>query len=185
MAPKAAESESAHKVRTLPPFVTQFQAQPHPFAATNCGPATMTSVAKALGVIPASERDDVVIGNLAKVGHTSDEGTSVDGMRAIAESLGLGFEWIWGTDPAAIATKLREGQRLVAGGNGNALPWRVGPTVMNHYIVIADVTPQGTFVVYDPMDRTALKHELTAAELVLFNSSSPRGGVTIALDRKG
>jgi hypothetical protein len=180
---KATTHSVSSTPRTAPRFVTQFQAQHHRFEATNCGPASMTSVAKSLGAIAASESDFSAIEQLATIGHTSEGGTTIEGMGQIAKSLGLSFDWTWGTNPNAVAAKLREGKRIIAGGNMLALPWRAGAGVINHYIVIAGVTERGTFLAYDPMDYSAVAHELTASELTAFHMGSDRGGVTMAIDR--
>lgn len=181
--PRGPTVEARADARSLPPFVSQFQEHTRRLESTSCGPAAMTSVAKSLGVIAMSERDDAVIEHLSAIGHTSESGTSVDGMTAIATSLGLKLDWMWGTNLRAILEKLREGSRVIAGGNALALPWRGGDGVLNHYIVVADVTARGTFLVYDPMDRTPTVHEISPGELAQFNVTSPGGGVTLAIAR--
>ncbi|HVJ93582.1 MAG TPA: hypothetical protein VM580_27460 [Labilithrix sp.] len=181
--PSITASSAVAQSRTAPKFVTQFQNRNHRFEATDCGPAAMTSVAKSLGVIGAGESDASAIEHLAAIGQTSDAGTTIDGMGQMARSLRLSFDWAWGTNPRSVAEALRQGKRIVAGGNASSLPWRRGRDVINHYLVIADVTEHGTFVVYDPMDRLPVHRELTADELVAFHETSPLDGVTIAIDR--
>lgn len=141
----------------------------------NCGPTSLAMVARYFG-LGGNQTDAQLITQLAQIGQTDPQsGTSPLGILHMAHALGLkcaargpvlndhwSCKWI--------DAYLASGNPVVACGNGAREPGHHGN--FGHYIVIAGKTPDGQYIVRDPMDPN--EQHLTPRQLSAYINSNPQ-----------
>lgn len=149
---------------------------------SNCGPTSMAMLARALGYRP-DLTDAQLINQLGRIGGTTEDGTTWNGITAMAEAMGKHVETRGGTTSGTIswiANQLRAGKAVVANGNLYARPPHANPEkVSGHYVLLTGIDRDGNFLVRDPADRNV--HAVTAQDLDSFFRTHPWGGGALAI----
>jgi len=148
-------------------------------AAENCGPAVMAMVAREHG-LGKGMTDADLISSLGKVGQTGANGTTGNGMIAMADQMNLKATAEPGANSAWVMSQLQQGKDVVANGDYWALPQHADANQTSpHYILLTGVDRNGNITVEDPMDPNV--RSLTPAQLDAYNAAHPQGGFNVAL----
>lgn len=147
----------------------------------NCGPTSMAMIARSLGKGDGMT-DAQLINHLGQVGGTTADGSSVNGIVAMAQDIGANAE-IHGphADINWIDQQLASGSKIVANGDYYAEPGHAsGGRQSGHYLVVDGKNADGTYSIKDPADGSETR--MTAAELARFINSNPvNGGYCVAV----
>ena len=141
----------------------------------NCGPTSMAMIARSLGKGDGMT-DAQLINHLGQVGGTTADGSSVNGIVAMAQDIGANAE-IHGphADMNWIDQQLASGGKIVANGDYYAEPGHAsGGRQSGHYLVVDGKNADGTYSIKDPADGSETR--MTAAELARFINSNPVNG---------
>ncbi len=166
------------------PYINQYTPANRDYGYTNgnanCGPTSVAMIARAVGY-GSNLGDAQLINYLGSVGKTTSAGTSVNGIAAMAQAMGLPAE-IRGPSAQVgwIADQLRAGRFVVANGDYFAMRPHEDPSrTSGHYVLITGIDAQGYFQVLDPAD--ANSRMVTEDELRYYISSNRNGGYQIAV----
>ncbi|HLL52096.1 MAG TPA: C39 family peptidase, partial [Myxococcaceae bacterium] len=167
------------------PFISQYNpagaGAGYTNGAANCAPASMAMIARSMG-LGEGLTDAQLINKLGGVGGTNADGTSINGVVAMANELGVNAE-VHGprADPTWIAQTLAAGKQIVANGDYYAAPGHYEPgRSSGHYITVTGMNQDGTVNVQDPADPN-LK-TMTMQELATFmNANKINGGYAVAI----
>ncbi|MBM3275006.1 MAG: C39 family peptidase [Candidatus Sericytochromatia bacterium] len=166
------------------PYISQYSPAGREFGYTNgnanCGPASMAMVARAIGY-GSNLNDAQLINYLGGVGRTGASGTSVNGIAAMAQTMGLAAEIRGsGPDTAWIAQQLTAGRYVVANGDYFAMAPHANPNrTSGHYVLITGRDAYGRFLVQDPADPDA--RAVDEQELAHYIRSNTNGGFQVAV----
>ncbi len=174
-------ADGAHHLRDVP-YVSQRTPDGAPAGydgEANCGPSSMTMIAHHLGL--RTGRDAATVLELARVGGTtSEDGTSLDGMKKIARHLGLDCDVAQGADLQRVRRTLAEGGYVIANGDYYAMPPHEDPAQYEgHYVLVYGVDARGRFLVHDPYDPAV--ETVTAPRLGRFLTAHEEGGYVLAI----
>jgi hypothetical protein len=167
------------------PFISQYNPSGagagYTNGAANCAPASMAMIARSMG-LGEGLTDAQLINKLGAAGGTDADGTSINGVVAMANELGVNAE-IHGprADADWIAQTLASGKKIVANGDYYAAPghYQAGKS-SGHYIEVDSMNADGTVNVRDPADPN-LK-TMTMQELATFiNANKINGGYCVAI----
>ena len=151
-------------------------------ADMNCAPAAMAMIARSIPGLtldghPVSQIPDAaLINRLGKHGQTDQNGTSPNGVIAMAEQLGLSTSARrGGLDTNYVDSILAQGGSVVANGAYN-----INGELAGHFVTVSARTPDGNYLVNDPLlGRTVV---YTPADLDAFLRRNPvNGGVSIGV----
>lgn len=167
------------------PYINQYhpagEANGYTNGGSNCGPTSMAMIARAFGKGEGMS-DAQFINHLGAKGGTSANGTGVNGIGAMAASLGLGSETRAGADVGWIAEQIKAGKKVVANGDyyamaphGNA--GKVGTG--GHYVAVVGQDADGNFIVNDPADKNV--RTVSPADLAQFIKGNANGGYQISV----
>ncbi|MCC6338080.1 MAG: C39 family peptidase [Myxococcales bacterium] len=148
--------------------------------AANCGPTSMAMVARAFGY-GGNMADAQLINHLGKFGGTGSNGTSVNGIVAMARAIGKQAT-VKGPGPNVewMKEQLRAGKLLVANGDYHAMPPHQNEArTSGHYVTVAGLDERGNFIVRDPADQNV--RTITPAQMAHFIRSNPNGGWCISV----
>jgi hypothetical protein len=151
--------------------------------ASNCGPTSMAMLARAVGY-GADLNDAQLISKFAQVGKSDGEGTSANGMVAIAGEMGMQASVKCPTSADDVAAQLKAGKAVVVCGNYDTEPQHYHPEKgpRGHYLLITGQDKQGNFILRDPFNEFAKPPPaLTPTQLQEFLSTANGGGTAIAL----
>ena len=148
--------------------------------SANCGPTCFAMIARSMGR-SAAESDAGLILRFASIGRTTlADGTELEGLEAIAASLGYGAQR-GGPDVGFVEAALRRGALVIALGEYYAMAPPEDPTQREgHYVLVYGLDASGRFLVRDPADPAV--QAVTAAELARFFAEHHEGGNTLAVD---
>jgi len=163
------------------PYINQIKPADRPpqyQGAMYCGPTVMAMIARARGFAPELT-DAQLIERFAKVGGTTPEGTSGNGLIAIGQELGMNARPSAGADLRFIDGELAQGRAVVAQGDYWALPPHADPGQdSGHFILVQGRDPAGNYRVNDPMtDKVAV---ITADTLRNYIQSAQGGGFSVS-----
>jgi peptidase C39-like protein len=143
-----------------------------------CGPTAMAMIARARG-LGVGETDGQLIERFARIGGTTDQGTSGNGMIAIGQELGLNTRAAPGADLRFINAELAQGRTVVAQGDFWALPEHADPDkTSGHYLLVQGQDAAGNYRVSDP--QTSKVMAITADTLSNYMQALPAGGFSIS-----
>jgi peptidoglycan hydrolase-like protein with peptidoglycan-binding domain len=149
---------------------------------SNCGPTSMAMLARAFGYRP-DLADAQLINHLGKIGGTTVDGSSWNGIVAMADAMGKSATTHSGKDPEVInwvKAQLGSGKAVVANGNFYAMqPHATSEKSSGHYVLVTGMDKQGNFLVEDPADRNV--HSVSPANLQEFFRTHSWGGGAIAI----
>jgi hypothetical protein len=169
---------------TRVPYINQYRPAGREYGYTNgnanCGPTSMAMVARAFGY-GGNLSDAQLINYLGGVGRTGASGTSVNGIAAMAQTMGLSAEIRGsGPDTAWIAEQLATGKYVVANGDYYAMaPHANSNRTSGHYVLITGRDAYGRFLVQDPADPDA--RVVDDRELAHYIRSNTNGGFQVAV----
>jgi len=151
-------------------------------ADMNCAPAAMAMIARSIPGLtldghPVSQIPDAaLINRLGKHGQTDAQGTSPNGVIAMAEQLGLSTSARrGGLDTNYVDSILAQGGSVVANGAYN-----INGELAGHFVTVSARTPDGNYLVNDPLLGRSVVY--TPAELDAFLRRNPvNGGVSIGV----
>ena len=151
-------------------------------ADMNCAPAAMAMIARSIPGLtldghPVSQIPDAaLINRLGKHGQTDAQGTSPNGVIAMAEQLGLSTSARrGGLDTNYVDSILAQGGSVVANGAYN-----INGEVAGHFVTVSSKTQDGNYLVNDPLLGRSVVY--TPAELDAFLRRNPvNGGVSIGV----
>ncbi|MDB5101632.1 MAG: hypothetical protein JWM80_6053 [Cyanobacteria bacterium RYN_339] len=148
--------------------------------SANCGPTSMAMIARAFGW-GGDLSDAKLINSLGAAGGTTAEGTSVNGIVAMARAIGKSGEIKQGADAAWIRDQLEGGHLVVANGDYYAMaPHDNGRNIGQggHYVAVIGLEGD-RFIVNDPADKNV--HLVSGPDLETFIRSNRNGGYQIAV----
>ena len=166
------------------PFISQFNPDgkdgSYTNGAANCGPTSMAEVARAFGY-GQDMTDAQLINQLGSAGGTSEDGTMVSGINAMAQTIGKNCDTQGpGADTDWIADQLKSGKMVVANLDYFATPGHQNESQSSgHYVAVAGMDDSGNFIVRDPADQNVTT--LTAEQLSYAISQNPNGGYQFAI----
>ncbi|HZN93886.1 MAG TPA: C39 family peptidase [Myxococcales bacterium] len=163
------------------PFIHQLDPAERPSqyrGDANCGPAVMAMLGRARGY-----RNDIsdaqLVQHLARVGGTTDQGTSGNGLIAMGQEMGLTGRAAAGADLRFINGELAQGKPVVALGDYYALPPHTDPAQdSGHYLLIHSQDELGNYRVSDPAEEKVLV--LSPETLAGFIRANPAGGFALS-----
>lgn len=125
-------------------FISQFSSRYNPNEDTpgngNCGPASLTMVAKAFGKInpTAKQADAAIEESRRRMGDSRSEhdGTSVEGIARGARSYGLDAKVTWNANTSTIAAEIAKGRAVIVHGTYIR---RDGTYSSGHYYVVTAI----------------------------------------------
>jgi len=168
------------------PYINQYspagREQGYTNGPSNCGPASMAMVARAIGY-RGDLSDAKLINHLGGIGRTTENGTGVNGISTMAQALGLQPQTRGpGANVDWIAEELRAGKMVIANGDYFAMAPHEDPNRSSgHYVLVYGIDESGRFLVHDPADRRV--SSVSAADLGKFIRSNPNGGYQISVGR--
>jgi hypothetical protein len=150
--------------------------------AYNCAPATVAMVARGWGRM-SNLTDAQLVSGLAR-DIVTREGTTPDGVAKMLARVNVpiaGKSLAGRFDDAGVKQRLRQGNMLIAQvGLVDAKTKQVSP----HYVLVRKLTPEGNYLVSDPMSRKP--YEVTPELLrKAVHRAPPDGGVLIPIGRPG
>lgn len=149
---------------------------------SNCGPTSLAMIARAFGK-GEGLTDARLINKLGEAGGTTADGTGVNGISAMARSIGLGAQQRGpGADVNWIAEQLEAGKMVVANGDYYAMAPHADPAKVGtggHYVAVVGMDAQGNFIVNDPADKNV--GTVSPGDLARFISGNRNGGYQIAV----
>lgn len=166
------------------PFISQYSPAGREGGYTNgnanCGPTSMAMVARAIGY-GQDMTDARLINHLGEIGHTTSNGTGVNGIAVMARAMGLPAETRGpGPNVGWIVEQLRAGRFVVANGDYFAMKPHEDPgRTSGHYVLLTGIDDDGRILVRDPADSRV--HSVSETELAHFIRSNPNGGYQIAV----
>jgi hypothetical protein len=144
-------------------------------AAANCGPASMAMIARSKGYGQGLS-DAQLINQLGAIGGTTGQGTSINGIVAMAQAMGQPAE-IKGlpeTSPqnflSWVDSSLKSGKSIVANGDFNSQPGRTGAP-SGHYIDVVGKDDNGNYIIRDPWDQSQTR--MTPQQLLTYLKNNP------------
>ncbi|HYV48133.1 MAG TPA: papain-like cysteine protease family protein [Myxococcaceae bacterium] len=147
-------------------------------ASQNCGPAVMAMIAREHGLGKGMDDADL-ISSLGKVGQTNANGTTGNGLIAMADQMNLKSTAEPGANSSWVMSQLQQGKDVVSNGDYWALPQHADANQTSpHYILLTGIDQNGNITVEDPMDPNV--RSLTAAQLDAYNNASAQGGFNVA-----
>ncbi|MBI2942506.1 MAG: C39 family peptidase [Chloroflexi bacterium] len=135
------------------PFRSQFDDSP--YAAANCGPASLAMVLEAFGIQAPTERLRAIVNRLQGTSGYND-GVALDFLQVIAEESGLAASGLrdqtgyhrWTVDE--IRAQIARGWPVITLVHYRSLPGNEGSrSVSDHYVVVVGANREGVFV-HDP-----------------------------------
>lgn len=169
------------------PYINQYhpdgEANGYTNGGSNCGPTSMAMIARAFGY-GQGLTDAQLINQLGGFGHTTADGTSVNGIAAMAQAIGkTGDIHGPGPDTAWIAEQLRAGKLVVANGDYYAMGSHDRSKIGSggHYVAVIGLDADGNFLVDDPADNGIRGRAFTPEALAVFIKSNNNGGYQIAI----
>jgi len=146
-------------------------------ATANCGPASMAMIARANGW-GAGLTDAQLINQLGAIGGTTAEGTSINGIAAMAQAMGKGSD-IQGLPELGtqgmlnwVDSSLAAGKNIVANGDFYSEPGRdSGQGPSGHYIDVVGKDENGNYKIRDPWSKEVTT--MTPDQLVNFLKNNP------------
>jgi hypothetical protein len=155
-------------------------------AAANCGPACVAMIARSNGWAPA-DSDAALINKLGAIGGTTAQGSSINGIVAMAQAMGQPAEikGLPDTTPAGylswLDSSLAAGKTVVANGDFYSQPGRdssKGPS--GHYINVVGKDANGNYIIRDPWDQGQTR--MTPEQLITFLKNNPvNHGYSVAI----
>jgi hypothetical protein len=146
-------------------------------AAANCGPASMAMIARSKGW-GAGLTDAQLINQLGAIGGTTADGSSINGIVAMAQAMGQPAE-IKGLPDSSpqemlnwVDSSLKAGKSIVANGDFYSEPGRdpsQGPS--GHYIDVVGKDENGNYNIRDPWSKEITT--MTPQQLVTFLQNNP------------
>jgi hypothetical protein len=146
-------------------------------ATANCGPASMAMIARANGW-GTGLSDAQLINQLGAIGGTTAEGTSINGIAAMAQAMGKGAD-IQGLPELGtqgmlnwVDQSLAAGKNIVANGDFYSEPGRdpsQGPS--GHYIDVVGKDENGNYKIRDPWSKEITT--MTPDQLINFLKNNP------------
>jgi len=169
--------------RLVPGFISQLRpagAPPGFDGSASCGPTSMTMIARSLGV-GRGRSDAELIAWLGRVGGTTlAEGTSLDGLAAMARAIGLGSERRSGVDLAFLDHHLAAGRFVVANGEYYAMPPHEDASKSEGHFVLVYARAGNRYLVHDPADPEV--RAVSRSEMRRFLREHHEGGHLVAVD---
>src|SRR5205823_6475302 len=145
----------------------------------NCGPTVMAMIAREHGV-GGNLNDADLITSLGKTGHTDANGTTGNGLIAIADQMGLKTAAEPGANSQWVVSQLAQGKDVVANGDYYALPQHADANQTSpHFILLTGLDANGNITVKDPADPKV--KTITPGQLDQYNAAHPAGGFNIAI----
>lgn len=166
-------------ISQMSPAGAQFGYQNGP---ANCGPASMAMIARSMGY-GANMTDAQLINQLGAIGGTTGEGSSINGIVAMAQAMGATAE-INGpkADLNWIDQQLAAGKSIVANGDYYSEPGHFGNGPSGHYLDVVGKSADGNYIIRDPMDQGLTT--MSPAELTTFINNNPvNGGFCVAIGK--
>jgi hypothetical protein len=146
-------------------------------ATANCGPASVAMIARANGW-GTGLSDAQLINQLGAIGGTTADGTSINGIAAMAQAMGQKAEINGLPEVGAqgmlswIDSSLAAGKKIVANGDFYSEPGRdssQGPS--GHYIDVVGKDESGNYKIRDPWSKEITT--MTPQQLVTFLQNNP------------
>lgn len=162
------------------PYISQYNPG-SPNAAANCGPASVAMIARGFGK-GAGMDDAALMNHLADVGGTTKDGSSINGIVAMAQDMGLSAE---AHGPHAdlnwIDQQLGAGKKVCANGDYYAEPGHNGGGRQSgHYLDVVGKDANGNYQIQDPADGSL--RTMTPEQLTRFINANPvNGGYCVAI----
>jgi len=165
------------------PYMSQYTPAGREYGYTNgnanCGPTTAAMIARAIGY-GGNLGDAQLINYLGSIGKTTEAGTSVNGIAAMAQTMGLPAQIRPGGQVGWIADQLRAGKFVIANGDYFAMRPHEDPSrTSGHYVLLTGLDAYGNFLVLDPADSRA--RSVSEDELRYYITSNTNGGYGIAV----
>jgi hypothetical protein len=125
--------------------------------------------------------DAQLINHLGKIGGTTSNGTSVNGLVAMANAMGKqGTVKGPGANVQWIEEQLKAGKMVIANGDYYAMaPHENGGRTSGHYVSVVGKDANGNFIIRDPADQNV--KTVSPAELAKFINSNPNGGWQVSV----
>jgi hypothetical protein len=146
-------------------------------ATANCGPASVAMIARAKGW-GAGLTDAQLINQLGAIGGTTADGTSINGIAAMAQAMGQKAEINGLPEVGAqgmlswIDSSLAAGKKIVANGDFYSEPGRdSGQGPSGHYIDVVGKDESGNYKIRDPWSKEVTT--MTPDQLVNFLKNNP------------
>jgi len=171
-----------HELPAISQLHPEGEAEGYSNAEMNCGPAAMAMVARGIpgGMLdgkPVAQMSDAeLINRLGAHGQTNAEGTSPNGVIAMAEQMGMATSSrMGGFDAAYYDSVLAQGGTVVANGARD-----IEGQLAGHFVVVTAKTADGNYLVNDPW--SGRTETYTPAQLDAFLLANPvNGGVSIGM----
>lgn len=169
------------------PFISQYNPNGadggYTNGAANCGPTSVAMIARAFGK-GGDLSDAQLINKLGQAGGTTAEGSSINGIVAMANEVGLKAETHGPhADIGWIDQQLAAGKKICANGDYYAEPGHDGGGRQSgHFLVVAGKDSNGNYLIQDPAD--GKERSMTAQELTKFMNSNPiNGGYAVSIGK--